>query len=188
MDFSKAREIQFEKPEIIKPTFENYSALPYLGKNCDLKVIDVFDKSEERIEYFNNVFSIYLDKKKEIKPINKIISLYNDWLVSQATQIFNEKINKYSEIIDVKPSKIIVKNLKNRWGSITKNKTVNLNVNLIKAPEDIIDYIVIHELCHLKIKGHSYLFWDYLKQFMPDYEKKIKWLSRNSNSLMPRDS
>jgi predicted metal-dependent hydrolase len=50
------------------------------------------------------------------------------------------------------------------------------------------DYIVIHELCHLKIKGHSYQFWDYLKQFIPDYQKKIVWLSRNSDSLMAEDN
>ena len=75
---------------------------------------------------------------------------------SKADLLFKEKVSQYSKIINVIPNKVIIKNLKNRWGSITKNKTVNLNVNLLKAPEDIIDYIVIHELCHLKIKGHSY--------------------------------
>jgi predicted metal-dependent hydrolase len=77
-----------------------------------------------------------------------------------------------------------MKDLRNIWGSVTKNKTINLNVNLLKAPEDIIDYIIIHELCHLKIKGHSHLFWDYLKQFVPNYIQNIKWLNRNSNSLI----
>ncbi len=54
----KQKDIQREKPEIIKPTFEDHSTLPYLGKNCDLKIIDIVDKSEERIEYFNNSFSV----------------------------------------------------------------------------------------------------------------------------------
>ena len=54
----------------------------------------------------------------------------------------------------------------------------------MKASEDIIDYIVIHELCHFKIKGHSYQFWDYLKQFIPDYKQKVEWLRRNSVSLI----
>ncbi len=54
----------------------------------------------------------------------------------------------------------------------------------MKAPEDIIDYIIIHELCHFNVKGHSYLFWNYLKQFVPDYKQKIDWLSRNSANLL----
>ena len=70
------------------------------------------------------------------------------------------------------PQTIVLKNLKNRWGSVTKIDTINLNRNLIKAPEDIIDYIIIHELCHLKIHGHYHNFWSFLKQFVPDYQKK----------------
>jgi predicted metal-dependent hydrolase len=87
-------------------------------------------------------------------------------------------------IIGVCPPQIVIlKNLKNRWGSVTKKDTINLNRNLIKAPEDIIDYIIIHELCHLKIPGHSHNFWSFLKQFVPNYQKK-EWLNRNSESLI----
>jgi predicted metal-dependent hydrolase len=111
-------------------------------------------------------------------------SLYYDWLNSKADLLFKEKVSQYSVIIDVTPNRVIIKNLKNRWGSITKNKTVNLNVNLLKAPEDIIEYVIFHELCHLKIKGHSYQFWDYLKQFVPDYKQKVEWLKRNADSLL----
>ncbi len=60
----------------------------------------------------------------------------------------------------------------------------SMNFNLMKSPEDIIDYVVIHEVCHLKIKGHSFHFWDYLKQFVPDYQQKIKWLERNSVNIL----
>jgi predicted metal-dependent hydrolase len=67
---------------------------------------------------------------------------------------------------------------------VTKKDILNLNRNLIKASDDIINYIIIHELCHLKIPGHSHTFWSFLKQFVPDYQKKIDWLNRNSESLM----
>ena len=111
--------------------------------------------------------------------------MYNKWLNQKAKEIFIIKINKYSKIIGVHPpEKIVLKNLKNRWGSVTKKDTLNLNRNLIKAPDDIINYIIIHELCHLKIPGHSHNFWSFLKQFVPDYQKKIDWLNRNSESLI----
>lgn len=68
-----------------------------------------------------------------------------NWLEEQAKKILKEKITKYSKTIQVNPSKLVIKNLKNRWDSITQNDTINLNVNLLKAPEDVIDYIIIHE-------------------------------------------
>lgn len=176
----KQREIQTHRPEIIKPTFDDNTTLPYLGENCKLKVIYT---TKDKIEFTNNMFTVYLNKK-ENRLEEKIKSLYNNWLYNRADQLFKEKVYQFSKIIDVAPNQIIVKNLKNRWGSITKNKTVNLNVNLLKAPEDVMDYIIIHELCHLKIKGHSHKFWNYLKQFIPDYNQKIEWLRINSKNLI----
>jgi predicted metal-dependent hydrolase len=130
---------------------------------------------------FVEAFDIHIDKEL-LK--NKIRYLYNKWLNQKAKEIFITKINKYSKIIGVCPPQIVIlKNLKNRWGSVTKKDTINLNRNLIKAPEDIIDYIIIHELCHLKIPGHSHNFWSFLKQFVPNYQKK-EWLNRNSESLI----
>jgi len=79
----------------------------------------------------------------------------------------------------LKPSKVIIKNLKDRWGSATSTNVINLNVNLIKAPRSVIDYVIIHELAHLKIKGHSDKFWLYLKKFLPNYEKQKLWLEQN---------
>jgi len=115
---------------------------------------------------------------------NKIRYLYNKWLNQKAKEIFIIKINKHSKTIGIHPPHtIVLKNLKNRWGSVTKKDTINLNRNLVKAPEDIIDYIIIHELCHLRIQGHSHLFWSFLKQFVPDYQK-IDWLNRNNESLI----
>jgi predicted metal-dependent hydrolase len=72
---------------------------------------------------------------------------------------------------------IAIKHLRNRWGSITKEGSINLNVNLVKAPEDVIDYIILHELCHLKIKEHSY-------RYMPNYQQKIDWLKASGSNLL----
>jgi predicted metal-dependent hydrolase len=74
--------------------------------------------------------------------------------------------------------------LRNRWGSATKDNVINLNVNLLKAPESVIEYIILHELCHLKIKEYSHHFWDLLHMFMPDYQKNIKWLQTNGRNLV----
>jgi predicted metal-dependent hydrolase len=102
----------------------------------------------------------------------------------QATEIFEEKIKYLSSIVDVSPKQIIIKKLKNRWGSATKEGTINLNFNLIKAPNNVIDYVIIHELCHLIIKKHSHHFWSLLKKYVADYKTKIEWLEINGKHLI----
>jgi predicted metal-dependent hydrolase len=73
--------------------------------------------------------------------------------MEKAQSIFKDRVDEYSKNLGVKVQKIAVKHLKKRWGSMTKEWSININVNLLKAPEDVIDYIILHELCHLKIKG-----------------------------------
>jgi predicted metal-dependent hydrolase len=98
--------------------------------------------------------------------------------------IFEDKVRKYSKRLGVRIKPIAIKNLRNRWGSLTKSGIINLNVNMIKAPEDVIDYIIVHELCHLKIKEHSHRYWDLLHIFIPNYQDKTEWLRVNGDSLL----
>jgi predicted metal-dependent hydrolase len=66
---------------------------------------------------------------------------------------------------------VTIKNLRNRWGSLTKNSTIYINLNLIRAPEVV---IVLHELCRMKVEGHSHRYWDLLHKFMPNYHDKVE--------------
>ena len=100
-------------------------------------------------------------------------------------KLFEVKVSEFSKF-GVTPSKIVIKNLKNRWGA-TKEGKVNLNYNLIKAPENVIDYIIIHELCHFKIKKHSHQFWNLLRKFVPDYKGKNEWLEINGKHLINQE-
>jgi predicted metal-dependent hydrolase len=179
----KQKEIKRLEPEIIAPSFENGSTLPFLGNNYILEIIIRKDQKEELI-FEKNKFLAYLEVDHYSNQKGVVEKLYFEWLNSKANEVFKEKVDKYSKIIGVDPKGIVTKNLKNRWGSLSKNKTLNLNIHLVKAPEDVINYIIIHELCHLRIQGHSFRFWNYLKQFVPDYEQKIKWLEHNTNNLL----
>ena len=104
--------------------------------------------------------------------------------MEKAHTAFDENVKQYSIQLEVQPRQVIIKNLKSRWGSATKDKVINLNVNLLKAPVDVIGYVVLHELCHLKIKAHSHHFWDLLRKFMPHYHDKINWLKVNEATLI----
>jgi predicted metal-dependent hydrolase len=172
-----------DKVDIIAPTFENNSSLAYLGKNIKLRIYYTAPHTE--FELKDNQFYAFLKgDMKHLHPDHRIRSMYEGWIKKQSTKILGSKVLSFSVIIDVKPKKTIFKNLKNRWGSAAKDETLNLNINLAKAPVDVIDYIIIHELCHLRIKEHSHRFWNLVKQYCPDYDRKIEWLETNGKHLL----
>jgi predicted metal-dependent hydrolase len=104
--------------------------------------------------------------------------------MEKAKSTFKHKVDEYSKKLGVKVESITTKHIKNRWGSMTKEGSINLNINLLKAPEDVIDYIILHELCHLKIKEHSHHYWDHVRRYMPNYQEKIEWLKASGNHLI----
>ena len=182
-----------KKIDIYQPVYTKDSTLPYLGKDykIQVKMLDSQKENKEREEknsviHKNDVFVFNIQStiQGNQKSIGEIKKLYENWLQHKAKIIFKEKVHILSKAIGVKPNKVVIKNLQNRWASVTKNNEINLNINLIKAPLVIIEYIIIHELCHLKIKGHSYNFWSFLKRYCPDYPKFIKWLDINGKNLL----
>jgi predicted metal-dependent hydrolase len=176
----KQKEYRETTPDITKPSFKENTTLPYLGNNYSLMI----NKNQARnsIEIVNGKFIVGV---KSAKVSNNVLKkLYENWITEKAQDIFEDKVKKYSKKLGVRVKQVTIKNLKNRWGSLTKCGTINLNVNLVKAHEEVIDYIVIHELCHMKIKGHSHHYWDMLHKFMPNYYDKVEWLKVNGSTLL----
>ena len=81
--------------------------------------------------------------------------------------------------IGVRPSRVVIKKMTSRWGSAGKTGTIALNHALTETPLRIIDYVIIHELCHLKIRNHSKQFWDMLYSYDREFESKMRWLNEN---------
>jgi len=144
------------------------------------RIVNGHQKSDtsENVKLVNGEFLIFSKSSRLSKKH------YDDWLLEKAESTFEQKTKAYCMELGIKPPQVIVKNLKNRWGSATKDNVININVNLLKAPENVIDYIILHELCHLKIKEHSHHFWDMLHKFMPDYQKQVEWLKINGSQLI----
>ena len=174
--FRKQLEFQKQNSVILKPTYIAGSKLPYLGRNLTLKILK--NKKTESVSLKKDTIIFSIKSKMSSKVLVK--KLYQEWLMEKSSQIFTSRLNKISKKLKLKPRKIIIKNLKDRWGSATSDNTINLNMNLIKAPKPVIDYVILHELCHLKIKGHSDKFWQMVKKFMPNYDEQKRWLELNN--------
>ncbi len=180
----KQKEYREHTPEIIKPDFSKNSTLPYKGKNYAIQIIKKRNKDDKIALNDKFVITLSIKKRNLDSDDRRIKSLYEDWLYQQSKNIFEEKMKLFGHIINVTPKKLVIKKLKNRWGSVTKEGAINLNCNLMKAREDVIDYVIIHELCHFLIKKHSTHFWNLIKEYVCDYEKKIEWLEVNGKYLL----
>ena len=178
--FKKQLEFQKIKPQIAKATFTAGSKLPYLGKNYQIKIIT--KQKANSIQLAKERFTIKLQPSRSSRKT--VQNLYENWLARKADGIFDKKIAKFSKRLKLKPKKAVIKNLKDRWGSLSQDETLNLNMNLLKAPDDVIDYVILHELTHLKIKAHTHHFWESIHKFMPNYEQKRLWLEHHGQRIV----
>lgn len=176
----KQREYQRLQSQFSNPTFESGSTLPYQGRHLTLQIIT--GHRNNAIRLVNGEFLATFKSKKVSK--RQVKELYESWLMEKAKSILESKVRKHAREIRVKPRRVVIKKLQRRWGSATKNNIINLNFLLVKAPEEVIDYVIVHELCHLRVRDHSYRFWDLLHSFMPNYEEKVEWLKSNSPMLV----
>lgn len=99
-----------------------------------------------------------------------------EWYKGRARQLINARVNLFADAMVQKPAAIKIKKQKSRWGSCSARGNLNFNWKLVMAPVEVIDYVVVHELCHLVRLDHSAEFWHLVASLMPDYKKKRQWL------------
>ncbi|ATX79895.1 hypothetical protein Ga0123461_1481 [Mariprofundus aestuarium] len=118
------------------------------------------------------------DKKTDI-----IRSLIEKWYRDQAEIHLDQRSKQLAEIIGKSPTHIGVKGYKSRWGSCHIDGRIFFNWRLIMAPAWVIDYVVLHELCHLIHHNHSRNYWNLVESIMPDYRNAQSWLKVNGATL-----
>ncbi len=106
---------------------------------------------------------------------------------SQSKKITAERVKLYKKKLGVNPKSIeIVESIK-KWGSCSSSKNITFNYSLVMAPIELIDYVVVHELCHLEHMNHDRSFWRLVGSIVPDYKEKINQLARYTNRIYKQD-
>jgi hypothetical protein len=100
-----------------------------------------------------------------------------EWYRQHTSQIISERLPVLAEKLGLRYNKVSVKNQKSRWGSCSKKGNLNFNLLLAAAPPEVVDYVIIHELIHLREMDHSRKFWELVSNADPDYRRHRKWLS-----------
>lgn len=110
-------------------------------------------------------------------------SLFIKWYKQQALQLLSARVGVFSAQFGLVAKQVKISSAKTRWGSCSADGTLNFSWRLILAPLDVVDYVVIHELAHLRVKNHSQQFWLLVEQWMPDYQERRKWLRLHGGRL-----
>ncbi len=115
--------------------------------------------------------------------IEEARDLFIKWYKEEAKERIIGRIDYYSKRLQLFPKGVKITSAKYRWGSCSRDDRLSFSWRMIMASFSIIDYILIHELVHIKEKNHSKRFWNYLESVHPDYKKHRLWLKENGSSL-----
>lgn len=157
-------------------------------RDCEKAEID--DLIRDRREWIEEKRAEFLAQKRECEKKQEQFPKITPESEREFPRLAKEKIPKrvalFAEQVGVDYGKITIKDTKSRWGSCSYQGNLNFCWRLILAPEEVLDYIVVHELCHRLEMNHSARFWAEVKRVLPEYEKGKEWLKENGLALLER--
>ena len=162
----------------IKRKYENGDIFLYLGSEYSLKI---------KKSYRDNIYikdKNLIVEAKNVLATNNIKNNIKNWYISESKKYLTKTNSYYEILIGVKSNKLLFGQYKSKWGSCNSKKTISYDWRIIMAPFEVIHYLIIHELCHIKFPNHSIYFWKYVEKYMINYKIQKKWLKNNSNKLI----
>lgn len=158
----------------VKREYVNGQSFLYLGRNYRLSI-------EENQDVPLKISGGYflLDKRSQ----NKASKVFKEFYRTKAEQKIKERLKLIAEKFQQKPTTVKVSELQNRWASWTPKNGLNFHWKCVMAPVAVIDYIITHEMVHLKFPNHSADFWNELDKKMPNYREHEDWLKQNGVKL-----
>ena len=154
----------------INREFVNGQSFLYLGRNYRLKLTESQDVP---LKIKGGFF--LLDKNH----LSKAEKVFKDFYKEKALLKIKERIKVHEDKFSIKPTSVKVLDLQNRWASCTPKNGLNFHWKCVMAPVKVLDYIIMHEMVHLKYPNHSADFWNELDKKMPDFMEQENWLKRN---------
>jgi predicted metal-dependent hydrolase len=171
-----------QQAQVAKKQFVEGESFLFLGNRYSLKICPA---SKSAIELINN--DIFVSLSNRVKPANKAVfieKLLQDWYKQQIDDYLTDRIAHYARLMAVTPSSINIRFYKSRWGSCSAKGRLSFNYLLMMAPDWVIDYVIVHELSHLRHLNHSAHFWAVVSRHYPGYQSAADWLKVNGKLLV----
>ncbi len=168
--------LKYKENGAIKIKYKDNEKIMFFGNIYNIKII-LTEFKNENIKIKDNLFLIYTSNAS-FEYIDKLVKNY---FTKVLTEYINENISKYEKIINVHVDKIKIRYMKTRFGSAIKAKrSVNFSTLITMFKKEVIDSVIVHELCHLVYDNHSKDFWDLVYKVMPEYDEYKKWIKQNN--------
>lgn len=170
---SKRRYMDDNFGKVVPKEFISGETFLYLGRHYRLKVVESYHKQGIYLEEERMIVNI---KNPDLK--DDVRELIIKWYVRRSRKIIEKRVMIYSIIMNITQPVFSIGNQLKRWGSCNEKGQIRFNWRIIMAPMTLVDYLVVHELCHVEHKNHSKEFWKLLGSIIPDYESKIERLRK----------
>jgi predicted metal-dependent hydrolase len=175
--------MQSEMPEVFK-TSKDAPVLKKILYKGNLYDVNLHRNQQSGVAFQDGIFTISSPdfRKHTLKP------MIEDWLKKQAENIIPQKVRYWAQKMQFIYNRVSIKNQKSLWGSCSHKGNLNFCWRIVKAPEEVLDYLVIHELAHIKHLNHSAEFWQVIETHCPEHKKHRKWLNQYKERLFVTDN
>lgn len=169
------KDLMRQQPVLPSREFTNGEKFLFLGEQFPLRIVD--DRTQRALLALDKEFRL----QQKARPQGELI--FEKWYRAHALKIITERCQIFATRFGFEFAKIRISSARTRWGSCSSRGTLSFSWRLVMAPVSVIDYVVIHELAHLKIKNHSSVFWAEVARLLPTYKISRAWLKQNGRTL-----
>ncbi len=157
--------------------YKNGEGFLYLGRSYRLKFVE---GQTQRLVLKGGYFCLESSLSEDA---DKCTQTFVDFYKEKGLHRIPERVAYFAPKLGLDPNQIRIMELKYRWASCTDGGNLNFHWKCMMAPPTVLDYVVVHELCHLKFKKHTEAFWNEVDKVIPDYRNKVKWLRTNGAGM-----
>ena len=164
--------------------FDDGDSVPYLGATLRLKIVESDAAPADAV--VKDGGSLQVSIPPDLTPVSRravVRFAVQRWLLSEAREIFHRRHVAMARVVGQSARRVIIKNMKSRWGSCGPDRLMNLNWRLVLAPEKVLDYVLVHELSHIFEPNHSPAFWRRVGRACEHFEESRAWLRVHGDDL-----
>ena len=165
-------------------TDQQTNTILYMGHLCRIDVKCIPGEPQGCILLSHNIRINLPHHQDNTEARQEAMTELTLWLKRRARHVFERRIRYWENKTGLEKRKLALSNARGRWGSCSGKNNIRLNWRLVMAPLSVLDYVIVHELCHIQHKNHSPQFWQSVESFLPNYRQTESTLKRIGNNLM----
>jgi predicted metal-dependent hydrolase len=182
----KLEECERLRDSIPHHRFVSGESFPFLGQHYPLQVLDDPHLTKPSLQLMDNRFLLRIPPHTamadESQRVDSIRQQFRQWYIETGEAVVRDRLERYTPYFG-RPTRIILKDQKSRWGSCAVDGTIRINWRILMAPMPIVDYLLVHELAHLRHRNHSPAFWAAVSAVIPDCRERRSWLRHHGHQL-----